>query len=134
VISAENIGRCPKCNQFLVGEERASHICKLRPERWVEEIYFNGITDSSSNEDQDQVRVGFGLDGKYYRLVVCKHSPPHSLKSRWLTGKDESRQGNSTLAEILYTGFFTCSNNVKLNVRTRYSSRNFERGNSAVNG
>jgi len=30
---------------------------------------------------------------------------PNPIKSRWLTGKDESRQGNRAPAEILYTAF-----------------------------
>lgn len=85
MITTENIGRCPRCHRFLVAEEIANHECKIKPERWVEEIFLSGITDSSDNEDGDAVRVGFGLDGRYYRFVVCKHKPPHSLKSRLVT-------------------------------------------------
>jgi hypothetical protein len=101
VITTENIGRCPRCHRFLVAEELSSHQCKIEPKRWVEEIFLEGITDSTENGDGDTVTVGFGLDGRYYRFVVCKHKPPHSLKSRWVTGKNESPEGNSTRARAL---------------------------------
>jgi len=88
-----------------MGEEVADHVCNIAPERWVEEIFVDHINEAVENADGDKVVVAKGLNGVYYRLITCKHDPSHSLKSRWLTGKDGSRQDNRALAEILYTAF-----------------------------
>ena len=101
MIATENIGRCPKCHQFLVGEEIANHVCKIEPKAWVEEIFVDHINETVENADGDQVVVAKGLNGVYYRLITCNHSPSHSLKSRWLTGKDGSRQDNRASAPVL---------------------------------
>ena len=41
-----------------------------------------------------------GLDGYMYRLVLCTHSPPHSLKPHPLTEKDRPPD-KATVYEIV---------------------------------
>ncbi len=41
------------------------------------------ITDLGQNRNDDHVLLGWGLDGILYRLVECKHNPPHSTKRRF---------------------------------------------------
>lgn len=76
-----NVGRCPRCHKFLVAEEEKSHVCKI-PYQGVKSIFFDWLMDETEDENHDKVRVGTGLDGYYYRLVVCKHNPPHSCLKR----------------------------------------------------
>jgi hypothetical protein len=74
-----NVGRCPRCHKFLVAEEEKSHICSM-PCQGALSIFFDHIHSAIEDDNGDTVRVGKGLDGYYYRLVVCKHNPPHSAK------------------------------------------------------
>lgn len=74
-----NMGRCPRCHKFLVAEEAESHVCKI-PYQGVKSIFFDWMMDATEDENGDIVRVANGLDGYYYRLVVCKHNPPHTPK------------------------------------------------------
>ncbi len=130
---SENVGRCPRCNEFIIAEQ--THCCDFRniQLQGCEELFVDHITDSGKSKDGDHVFLAWGLDGILYRLAVCKHNPPHSAKRKF-TGYDTKQGLDRAVEEILYTGFFTCSNNVKLNVGTRYSSCNSERGNSTVDG
>jgi hypothetical protein len=104
-VSLENTGRCPRCNSFVIAEQRASHKCSIAI-RNAKTIWLDWISDGYTDQNDDFVRNAVGVDGTLYGLVLCKHNPPHSLESRWLTGKDESRQDNRALTEILYTRFF----------------------------
>ena len=79
VIMTENLGRCPRCHRFLIGEEFSHHQCEITCNA-VKEIVLDWITDRVEDHNRDTVLVGTGLDGIYYRLVVCKHNPPHSTK------------------------------------------------------
>jgi hypothetical protein len=76
-----NVGRCPRCRKFLVAEEQDSHVCKIACQG-VKSIFFDCINDAIEDDNGDTVRVGKGLDGYYYRLIVCKHDPPHSYLKR----------------------------------------------------
>jgi hypothetical protein len=79
-----NVGRCSRCHKFVIAEQRETHRCTLDIKR-VEEIYLDWIIDPVQNENEDSVRVAMGLDGVLYRLIECKHNPPHTTK-RQFTG------------------------------------------------
>ncbi len=62
----ENVGRCPRCNEFLVAENRDGHVCR-------EYIAVKGIdidyffeTDST----EGKVIIAKGIDGTLYRLTL----------------------------------------------------------------
>ncbi len=76
-----NVGRCGVCGSFLIGEQSQSHNCEIRVKK-VKDIYFQWITDGITNKNGDLERTGLAFDGTLYGLVLCKHSPPHSLESR----------------------------------------------------
>jgi hypothetical protein len=84
-----DVGRCPRCHKFLVAEEEKSHQC-ITPCQGAKSIFFDHITDAVEDENGDSIRVGKGLDGYYYGLIVCKHNPPHSTKRRF-TGEDANQ-------------------------------------------
>jgi hypothetical protein len=84
-----NVGRCPRCHKFLVAEEKATHLCRVQC-NGAKSIFFDCIDDPIQNDDGDTVRIGVGLDGYYYRLVVCKHNPPHSAKRRFTDPNDQT--------------------------------------------
>jgi len=72
-----DIGRCPRCSRFLIAENLATHDCKV-PLKGVREVVLDWIIDGVQNEDEDLVQVAMGLDGFLYRLILCKHNPPHA--------------------------------------------------------
>ena len=74
-----DVGRCPRCNKFLIAEQKETHRCSV-PIREVKEILLDWINDGVQNEDEDTVQVAMGLDGVLYRLILCKHNPPHTTK------------------------------------------------------
>jgi len=90
-----DIGRCPRCHKFLIAEQLETHKCEI-PFKHVKEIYVDWITNCDKDVNDDIVYVAMGLDGNLYRLIHCKHNPPHNVVSRWLTRKDMSHEDNST--------------------------------------
>jgi hypothetical protein len=88
VSNAENLGKCPRCHMTVIAEELTSHTCHI-PTRNAETIYLDWLDEEFVNADDDRVRMAKGLNGTLYRIILCKHNPPHSFRSRWLTGKDD---------------------------------------------
>jgi len=74
-----NAGRCPRCHKFLIEEQRETHSCQISVGD-VQEIVLDYMTDGCKDENGDIVKVAWGLDGILYRLILCKHNPPHSTK------------------------------------------------------
>jgi len=75
-----DVGRCPRCHKFPIAEQRETHHCTI-PLKGVKEIVLDWIIDGIQNEDEDTVQVAMGLDGFLYRLILCKHNPPHTSRT-----------------------------------------------------
>jgi hypothetical protein len=84
VSTLENLGRCPRCNKFMVQEEWNSHQCDFHNLDLTSatELVMDTITDLRVNRNGDHVYVAWGLDRVFYRLVECKHNPPHMTKPK----------------------------------------------------
>jgi hypothetical protein len=104
-----NVGKCHRCGAFLIGEQSESHTCKVGIKKVVD-VYLEWITDGTTNDNGDLEKTALATDGTLYGFILCKHNPSHASESRWLTGKNESPQGNSTRSRNFYIRFFTCSN------------------------
>jgi|SRR5208283_3632683 len=91
----ENLGRCSRCGKFMIAEESRRHKCDFRdvPIRGCEEIVLDHLTDSGVDKNGDQLHLAWALNGMLYRLLVCKHNPPHSTKRKFT---DENPNGNLT--------------------------------------
>jgi len=78
-----------------------THQCDFRdiPLRDAKEIILDHITDLGKNRNDDHVLHGWGVDGVFYRLVECKHNPPHSTK-RKITEED-TKQGLDNASMVL---------------------------------
>jgi len=87
-----DIGRCPRCNRFLIAEQRQGHHCRVSI-RKVEEIILDWMNEGVQDENEDVVHVAMGLDGILYRLILCKHNPPHVAKRNFTC---EKPNGNYT--------------------------------------
>ncbi len=87
VSATQNLGRCPRCNRFLIEEDVKTHECDFRDIRLRggKEIILDHITDIGRDRNDDHVLLGWGLDAILYRLVECKHNPPHTAKRPPLT-------------------------------------------------
>lgn len=88
-----DIGRCPRCRKFLIAEEYESHTCDFRdvPLKGCKEIVLDHMTACGVDKSGDNVTLGWGIDGTLYRLIVCKHNPPHSTKRK--STDEETKQG-----------------------------------------
>lgn len=74
-------GRCRRCGRFLIDEEqKTGHDCKPIFQG-VKTLLFEwlhvGPNDGVVEDNGDRVFSGSSLNGWQYRLVVCKHNPPH---------------------------------------------------------
>jgi hypothetical protein len=98
----ENVGRCPRCNKFMVAEEWDEHKCDFKdiPLTDCKSIILDHITDFGQDKNGDHVYRAWALDGVLYRLVVCKHNPPHSAKRKF-TGCGTKQGLDSTSFEAL---------------------------------
>jgi hypothetical protein len=81
LVSIENAGECPRCHNFVIAEEFATHACRIRV-RGSGTIWLDWIGDGFEDDNGDFVRMAKGLEGKLYSIILCKHNPPHSLESR----------------------------------------------------
>ena len=81
----ENIGRCPRCHKLLIQEEMQDHKCDFGDIETVgaKELFVDHVTDLGINRDSDHTHLAWGLDGILYRLVECKHNPPHATKRKF---------------------------------------------------
>jgi len=71
-----NTIKCKRCNKDFISEEFKSHYCT--PDLvGVQEIGINSIFKGNFQENGDDVWIAQGLSGIMYRLVLCKHNPPH---------------------------------------------------------
>jgi len=93
-----NAGRCPRCHKFLIAEQKETHTCQVSVND-VQEIVLDYVTEGTRDENGDLVRVAWGLDHILYRLIICKHNPPHSGK-RDFTGC-ETKQGLDSPSMVL---------------------------------
>jgi hypothetical protein len=82
-----NVGRCARCGHFLIEEQSQTHRCEIQIKQ-VKEIVRDWITDGAQDPNDDTVKTGLGIDGILYRLILCKHSPPHRAKRKF-TNDDE---------------------------------------------
>jgi hypothetical protein len=76
-----NVERCSRCHQIIIAEQLSSHHC-LIPTTGAETILLDWLDEDFTDENNDQVRLGKGLDGTLYSFVLCKHNPPHTNQSR----------------------------------------------------
>jgi hypothetical protein len=58
--------------------------------RGGKEIVLDHITDLGRDRNDDHVLLGWGLDAILYRLVECKHNPPHHTKRRFTDPNDQT--------------------------------------------
>jgi hypothetical protein len=77
----ENAGKCPRCGGFVIAEESESHVCNI-PTKGAETIFLDWIGDGFTHENGDHIRMAKGLNGILYKVILCKHNPPHSAKER----------------------------------------------------
>jgi hypothetical protein len=84
VTLTENVGRCPRCGKFIVEEQWEVHQCDFRDIEFnsAKEVLVDRMSDSGQNRNGDHVHLAWGLDGIFYRLVECKHNPPHRSTKR----------------------------------------------------
>lgn len=89
----------------MVAEEWKTHTCDFRdiPIQGCEELVLDHITDSGQDKNDDHVHLAWGLEGTLYRLLVCKHNPPHGLKSRLVTAIKRPDNETEPLRGLCYT-------------------------------
>ena len=77
-----NVGRCPTCNAFLIAEDLANHRCKMRLQGTATVMIYDYFKTHADREGH-KIVFAKGLDGYLYRLVICKHKPPHTAKRKF---------------------------------------------------
>ncbi len=93
--TTENIGRCARCRKFLVQEELEGHQCDFHDIEVTDarELVMDTMTDLGRDRNGDHSLIAWGLDSIFYRLVECKHNPPHRTKRKFT---DENPNNNLT--------------------------------------
>jgi hypothetical protein len=83
-----------RCGKAMIEEEQYTHTCSVKVEA-VQEILVDHCYTIGKDENDDTLFFALGLDGVLYRLVVCKHRPPHRTTKRNFTseGDDDTHQG-----------------------------------------
>ena len=78
-----NIKECERCRKTMIEEEFPNHVCTP---------YLTGIKEiiidyfyETVTKDGDRKIVAFGLDGRIYDLIQCRHNPLHKSKNPNLT-------------------------------------------------
>jgi hypothetical protein len=100
-----NVGRCPSCHVFLISEEFVNHTCekKLQGIRTIQVSHYY-----ETHEDREGHKMVFarGFDGYLYRLIVCKHNPPHSAKRNFTPNRndDTNHRLDRTVELSVYRG------------------------------
>ena len=72
-----DIINCERCRKSFIEEEYQDHVCSPITTR-LQEIGFDKIFDSVTDENGDKVYMAIGLNGILYRLVMCQHNPTHT--------------------------------------------------------
>lgn len=90
----------------MIAEQKERHVCDWAslPIEGCEEITLDRLSDSGLQKNGDRLYLAWGLDNVLYRLIVCKHNPPHTTK-RIVTDLDEDdtkRRGDVTLRNKIY--------------------------------
>jgi hypothetical protein len=69
----------------MVQEEMTEHKCDFHDIEIndAQELLMDTITDLNQNRNGDHVYIAWGLNGTFYRLVECKHNPPHATKRKF---------------------------------------------------
>lgn len=93
-----NAGRCPRCHAFLIEEELATHRCRTQLQG-VATIMIDHYFETHADDEGHKILFARGFDGYIYRLVVCKHNPPHTA-NRKVTDNDTNHEGNVTLLQV----------------------------------
>jgi hypothetical protein len=70
---------------MLIEEDMRTHECNFSdiPIKDGRELFLDHTTDLGLDKNNDHVSLAWGLDGVLYRLVECKHNPPHSTKRKF---------------------------------------------------
>jgi hypothetical protein len=84
----QNVGRCPRCHRFMIAEESGTHVCDFDdlPIVGCEEIVLDRLSDSGTEKNGDHVYLAWAKNNMLYRLLVCKHNPPHSAERKFTDG------------------------------------------------
>lgn len=96
-----NAGRCPRCNTFLIAEDVANHRCKMRLQG-ITTVMIHDYFETHADRQGHKILFAKGLDGYLYRLIMCKHKPPHATKRRF-TGENTNQGLDKTRARALLT-------------------------------
>lgn len=74
----------------MIGEQSKTHVCDKsesdmsdfsnRPLRGAEELVLHRFTDAGEEKNGDHVYLAWGINGILYRLLLCRHNPPHNAK------------------------------------------------------
>ena|SRR5437870_4254495 len=102
-----NSMKCRRCNKSYIAEEFDKHSC--HPDIIeIQELGVDSIFKGNYQENGDDVWITHGLNGILYRLVHCKHNPPHPSTRRFLT--ERKTDGDYTEPDkrncYLFGGFF----------------------------
>jgi len=100
----DNIGRCQRCRKFMIQEEMTKHQCDYRDIQIsdAQELLLDHLTDLGVDRNGDHIYIAWGLDGIFYRLVECKHNPPHATKRKF-TGCGTKQGLDRASARVLYS-------------------------------
>ena len=81
----DNVGRCPRCNQFIIAEDVNMHVCDIQITD-IKTVIVDSCYTVGTDKNLDEVTSALALDGTLYRLILCKHNPPHGATKRKFTG------------------------------------------------
>src|SRR5579872_2652376 len=78
-----NLKECERCRKTLIHEEFPTHVC-VPDITGIREIMID-YSYETVTKDGDRKIVAFGLDGRIYDLIICKHNPVHKSKNPNIT-------------------------------------------------
>jgi hypothetical protein len=67
----------------MIAEEFDIHDCDI-PIRDVKTVIADSCCEVGTDKNGDKVTSVLAIDGTYYRIVVCKHNPPHNSRRKFL--------------------------------------------------
>jgi hypothetical protein len=86
-----NVGKCPRCGEFLIAEQLTNHKCKISFKD-VQDVTIDHYYEMISRDAQGhRTVIAVGIDGTLYRMTVCKHNPPHGATKRKFTGENTTQ-------------------------------------------